>query len=253
MRLWVILLAATACYSQDFTQRGFIETRLLLYPQTVPADSGRVIDEVYLEYEFSKKISTGLRVYGAFEAQTDTHRQTERTFDFSWLDRKIRRPLFGVRRLSASYTKGPLNIELGKQSVRWGKADILNPTDRFAPRDFLSVFHPDYLSITGSRLIYGGQSNTIDLVFVPFFTPSRAPLFNQRWVNLPQTLPLNDLGARYPGGTQFGGRFNHIGKVAEWSISYFDGYNNLPLIDYALTPSLPPRLDVQRRRAGNLG
>lgn len=47
-------------------QRGFIETHFFLYPQIVPADSGRAIDEL-LEYEFSKKISTGLRVYGAFE------------------------------------------------------------------------------------------------------------------------------------------------------------------------------------------
>ena len=36
-------------------------------------------------------------------------------------------------------------IEVGRQLVRWGKADILNPTDRFAPRDFLNVVHNEYL------------------------------------------------------------------------------------------------------------
>ena len=30
-------------------------------------------------------------------------------------------------------------MEAGKQLIRWGKTDILNPTDRFAPRDFLTV------------------------------------------------------------------------------------------------------------------
>lgn len=49
------------------------------------------------------------------------------------------------------------------------------------------------------------------------------------------------------------GRFNHIGAAAEWSLSFFGGYNHLPLIDYSPrlsggSTALPvvPVLDVQR-------
>ncbi len=34
--------------------------------------------------------------------------------------------------------------------IRWGRADILNPTDRFAPRDFMNVIDPDFLPVLAS-------------------------------------------------------------------------------------------------------
>ncbi len=43
------------------------------------------------------------------------------------------------RRLAPPLTRGPFTLELGKQFVRWGKTDIVVPTDRFAPRDYLTV------------------------------------------------------------------------------------------------------------------
>ena len=65
--------------------------------------------------------------------------------------------------------------QAGKQFIRWGKADILNPTDRFAPRDYLNVVDNDFLAITAARVTYGTQSDTFDLVFAPRLTPSRVP------------------------------------------------------------------------------
>jgi hypothetical protein len=50
-----------------------------------------------------------------------------------------------VRRLSATAHKGPLTFEAGKQFIRWGKTDIVTPTDRFAPRDYLTVVDNDFL------------------------------------------------------------------------------------------------------------
>ena len=37
--------------AQSFTQRGFLETRLVLYPQAAPGDSGRAVAEEFLRYE----------------------------------------------------------------------------------------------------------------------------------------------------------------------------------------------------------
>ena len=227
MRLALLLVAATAM-AQDFTQRGFLETTGFFFPQSAVNDASHAVGEWLFRYEASYKLAPGLKLSGGIDARTDTHRETEREWGLSWWDRERRRPAFAVRRLSATYNRGKLTIEAGKQFVRWGKTDVLNPTDRFAPRDFINVLDNEYLAITAGRLTYGTQANTIDLVFEPRLTPSRVPLLNQRWAVLPPDVPLAEGEPRFPGGPQFGARWNHIGKAAEYSLSFYNGYDHLP-------------------------
>jgi hypothetical protein len=140
--------------------------------------------------------------------------------------------------------KGNLTVELGRQFIRWGKADILNPTDRFAPKDYLSsVVSSDFLGVMAARVTYESGSNTVDIVWQPLFTPSRTPLLDQRWTALPASVQVTDDGARYPGGSQYGVRFNHVGAGYEASICFFDGYNNLP--NFTATGNVSG-VDVQR-------
>lgn len=246
MKLWGLLLMASACQAQVFTQRGFVELRGFFYPQTAPNDSGRAVGETVLDYEASWNVTPSFRLTGEVEAQADTHQQIERTLHLSWTDRDLRRTMFAVRRLSASYAKGLFAVEAGKQVIRWGKADILNPTDHFAPRDFLNVVHNEFLGVTAVRLTYGNQSNSLEVVAAPIFTPSRMPLFNQRWGGLPAGVAIVNQPTAYPGGTQLGGRWNHIGSSAEFSLSYFQGFNTLPLINGSLQLSPLPTLAFQR-------
>jgi hypothetical protein len=220
-------------WGQRYSQRGFLDTRLTLYPQTAPNDSGRVIGESLFRYEASFQATPNLRFNGSFEARTDTHRQVERSLRLDWQDRGLLRPTFSLRRLSATYHRGPFNVELGKQFIRWGKADILNPTDRFAPRDFLNVVNNDFLAVAAARLTWECGPDTLEFVYTPRMTPSRTPLFNQRWVVLPEVPFAQAIGpgsARYPGGPQFGARYNHVGAGYEYSLSVFEGFNHLPLL-----------------------
>ena len=242
----VVLLAAGACFAQDFTQRGFLESGSYFYPQEAAGDSGHAVSGLLLRYEAFYKASQHWRFSGGIDARTDTHHQVDREFGLSWWDRSIPQPAFTLRRLSAAYSAGKLNLEAGKQFIRWGKADILNPTDRFAPQDYLNVVQSDFLAVTAVRMIYGTQSNTIDLIWSPRLTPSRTPLFHQRWVALPENLTVHDLGSQFPGGPQYGARWNHIGRLAEYSLSFFDGYNHLPLIDASVQLLFPVEVNVRR-------
>ena len=217
-------------WAQTFAQRGFFETHFLAYPQTAPNDSGRAVGEALLRYEATWKPWSGWRFAGEVDARADTHRQVERAWDLSWQDRDRRRPAFAVRRLSATYRRGPLTFEAGKQFIRWGKTDILNPTDRFAPRDYLEVVDNDFLGVTAARLTFEKGDDTLDLVWQPRFTPSRLPLLNQRWVVLPD-VPVFDAGARHPGRSQFGARCNRLGPGFEYSLSIFDGFHHLPALE----------------------
>ena len=232
-RLLALLTAVcTGVQAQSFSGRGFFEMRNFVYPQTAPSDKGRLVSEELLRLEGVWKPRKGIQIHAGFDARFDSHRQFERAARLDLADRGTLRPALSARRGSVILNKGGLTFEGGRQFIRWGKADLLNPTDRFAPKDFLNVLNSDFLGVTAARATYERGSNTFDAIYQPLFTPSRGPLINQRWVVLPaelQAIPVVDLGARYPGRGNAGARWNHLGKGYEFSLSAFDGYNHLPL------------------------
>jgi len=242
----LVLIPALAS-GQSFTQQGFFETTFTVYPQTAPGDSGQAISASEAQWE--PAVKWGEWHFNAlFGADFDSHRMAERKFAVSYWDRSVLRPAFDIQRLSVSWAHGPVTVELGKQLVRWGKTDILIPTDRFAPRDYLNVIDPEYLAVTAARVTIANQTDSLDLVYTPRMTPSRIPLLDQRWVITPQQaqgIALIDGGARYPGGGQYGARWNHLGRYLEYSFSYFRGYNNLPLLQADFVPALGA-IDVSR-------
>lgn len=98
----------------------------------------------------------------------------------------------------------------------------------------------DFLGVIAARVTIESGNNTYDLVWQPWFTPSRTPLLDQRWTVVPaqaQGVTLDDLGARYPGGSQYGARWNHVGSGYEYSFCFFDGFNNLPLFSTIFDPA----------------
>ena len=226
-------LVALILLAQNFEQRGFLENQALVYPQSASNDPGHVVASVLLRWEASYRFAPWFKLSGSFDARADSHQQTDRIARVDLDDRSIARPAFSLRRLSATLHKGKVTAELGRQFIRWGKTDILNPTDRFAPKDYLSsVVDSDFLGVTAARLTLAGAANSVDLVWQPWFTPSRTPLLNQRWTVIPpevSSVAILDGGARYPGGSQLGARWNHLGAGYEYSLCFFDGRNNLPL------------------------
>jgi hypothetical protein len=236
------LLIAQGAAAQSFSQRGFLETRALVYPQTAPNDSAHFVGDALLRWEGDYTATPWLTISGSFDGRTDTHHQVAREWDVDFDGRTIQRPALSARRISATLHRGGFTAEIGRQFIRWGKTDILNPTDRFAPKDYLaSVVDTDFLGVNAVRATYERGANTIDVVWQPWFTPSRTPLLNQRWTVPPPAqagVPVFDAGARYPGGSQYGVRFNHVARGYEYSLSYFDGRQNLPSFDGAFSPAI---------------
>jgi hypothetical protein len=240
-----LVVLSAAAFGQDFTQRGTLEYRGWLYPEHAWNDRGHAIGETLFRYEFTKTLIGPLKLAGTTETRIDTHRQTERRFYVNFGDRRLQRPPFSIRRASLLYNRGRFTAEGGKQLIRWGKADVLNPTDRFAPRDYLSVVDTEFLGVLAGRAIWETASDSLEVVVQPRFTPSRLPLLNQRWTVLPDELrdvPV-ELTTRYPGGVQYGLRWNHLGAGYEASLSYYDGRHHLPLFEGTPTP---PGVTIQR-------
>ncbi len=159
------------------------------------------------------------------------------------------RPKASVYRLGATITARGFTLDLGKQFIRWGRADIIYPTDRFAPRDYINVVNSELLPVIGARGSLQLGNEIFEAIWVPQLTPSRLPLLDQRWTVVPPEaagLTLADGGAEILGGAQFGARWRHTGSRIETALSFFDGPNHQPDLQTRLRPESPTTLDVVR-------
>jgi hypothetical protein len=224
------LTFALLLLTQTLSQRGFVDSGAAVYPQSAVNDSAHFVGEVLLREEAFYKPRKDFQISGGVDVRADSHHLVERSLHLSWQDRELQRPLLSIRRLSAGYHRGGLHIEAGKQLVRWGRTDILNPTDRFAPRDYLIVMDQEFLGIVAARAKYEKGPHTLDAVWSPRFTPSRIPLAGQRWLIIPTGVPLPSMRIPFPNGPQYGFRWSRIGLV-EFSAAFYDGFNDVPSPD----------------------
>jgi hypothetical protein len=227
------LLASSTVCAQTVSHRGFIQARTVLYPQEAGGDDRQVLFEGLLRYEPTVRIAPWLRAFGGIDLRADSWDQTDEELRPDFRDRGVLRPTVSIRRLSANINRGGVTLDLGKQFIRWGKTDILVPTDRFAPRDFIEVINDEFLAVTGARLVYEASGHTLDLVWIPWFTPSRAPLPGSRWFpvpEIPDLPPLTSGVADFPGGSQLGARWSFVTDRYEFSLSIYDGFNHLPTV-----------------------
>lgn len=227
-RTWLAELSA-----QRLTHRGFAEARGFVYPIETPTDDENVVGDLLARGEVFATPKSWLQLAAGLDVRGNTHDQVERSWRLDFSDRGTERPALSVRRLSATLHHRGITVDAGKQFIRWGKTDIVTPTDHFAPRDFLNVVDTEFIAVAGARAVVQAGSEMVDVVIVPRFTPSRVPLLDQRWAVLSAepTLRLVDGGARLPAGTQTGVRWSHMGDGYEFSLSYFDGFNHLPNIE----------------------
>jgi hypothetical protein len=224
---------APSADAQTVTQRGFLDGSLYLFPQEAPNDPTQAIGDFLAREEVFVKPASWVQFAGGVDLRANSHDQVEDSWRLDVSDRGVQRPRLSLRRLTATLTHRAFTVDVGKQFIRWGKADILNPTDRFAPRDFLNVVDNEFIAVTGVRGVAQNGAETFEAVWVPRFTPSRVPLLDQRWTAVPEapTVPLVDAGAVFPEGSQTGLRWGHQGEGFEYSVSFFNGFNTLPNIE----------------------
>ena len=105
----------------------------------------------------------------------------------------------------------------------------------------------EFLAVTAARVSVGAHGDTLEMAWAPRLTPSRVPLLNQRWAPLPEWLQVREETPRWPGGGQFGARWNHLGAGWEASLSFYEGYNHLPSFEVRpVSTDLPLRIEARR-------
>jgi hypothetical protein len=247
------VLIASDAPAQSLSQRGFVEANLFAFAQKAPNDATRAVGDLLVRDDVFFKPIAWLQFAGGVDVRANSHGQVD-GWSADAADRRIRRPRLALRRGAATFARGPLTVDAGKQFIRWGTTDIVNPTDRFAPRDFLNVLDSDFLGVTAVRGVLQLASHTIDVVWTPRMTPSRVPLLDQRWTVVPaeaRQLPLRDATGSLPSGAQTGVRWGHTSGAVEYSLSFFDGFNHMPDVHAGVAfapraPAAPVAIDVAR-------
>lgn len=127
----------------------------------------------------------------------------------------------------ADLRRGNFDFRIGQQRIRWGKADVVNPTDFFTPTDFrapLPLEEDRYLSVAALRTDWRiDDERTVSLVIQPGFVRSELP--RTPAVAGVRVIEDRPRGERNP---QVGLRFLRTGEALDWSVSAFNGYSNLP-------------------------
>jgi hypothetical protein len=237
--LAAVLIAASsqAIGAQTISQRGFAEGIGAYFPQDAPNDPVNLTGDLLVREEIVIKPAPWIQFAAGGDLRANSHNQVDDSWRVDLSDRGRLRPALSVRRLSATISKGRLTLDAGKQFFRWGRTDIVTPTDWFAPRDFLNVIDNEFLPVTGIRAGVRLGVDTIEGVW-DRFTPSRTPLVHQRWVVPPPGPPVTftELDPTFPEGSQTGIRWSHAGSRLEYAFAFFNGFNHLPNID--LLPTL---------------
>lgn len=137
-----------------------------------------------------------------------------------------------------------LDIRVGKQRIAWGTADKLNPTDNLNPDDLEDIM--DFGKKLGSNAVkltyYMGDYSLVG-VFIPIFKPAVMP--SNKWaaafspsLPVPQGFTLNSYSNNvilpkrsFKESSMFAVKFSGNLFNYDFSLSYFNGRDDIPLID----------------------
>ena len=77
------------------------------------------------------------------------------------------------------------DLRIGKQQIVWGKADGVFITDIVSPKNLFEFLLPDFdeirMGVVGAKFDYYLGDNTLELVWLPVFTPTELPSKNSLW------------------------------------------------------------------------
>jgi len=138
-----------------------------------------------------------------------------------------------------------LDVRIGKQIIVWGKADKINPTSNICPDDFSDIFRfGEKLGVNSLLLNLYISDFTLNMVYVPVFTPSLLPgggIAEMAGISLGKNNYIQEPQNTIGKSSQLGVKFNWFIFNYDFSLSYYYGRSTLPVIykvDYSSTGSI---------------
>ena len=92
---------------------------------------------------------------------------------------------FGLREAYMDMYFNMMDLRLGKQQIVWGKADGVFITDIVSPKNLSEFLLPDFeeirIGVTSLKLDFYTGDNTLEVVWIPIFTPTTLPETGSIW------------------------------------------------------------------------
>lgn len=224
-------------YAQEIELNGFAEVDHFSYIDTTATARESHADRGLLQLRGSARLNERVELFAAGHLRAS---RTEAASGRGYLNEGYVDLLFSH-----------LDLRLGKQTIVWGRTDVVSPTDHLAPRDLSDPLDIDdeRLGVPAARLRASVAGVRAEGVVAATAVASRLPALHSRWAPaLPATMPHpasseRTLQASYrmveassPALTlrnaQYGGRLATTLWGWDFSVSYFDGWDDLP-------PSVP--------------
>ena len=233
---------------QNARLRGFMEA-------TGAADTAREN-----RYEHTRAFRNRLRLEGKFplsESFSAAHLLVSGESDLLWFgpDMDATDDRLNLYEGYLHWARGPLELRLGKQIVRWGKTDQLSPLDNLNPQDLRQFIIPTLeerkIPNWMGRLRLFHDPFSLEAVAIPFFEPAEVDFFGTDWAlyrhtrevlahaPLPPSLheAFSQVGVhrddppRTLGNTQWGLRT--AATVSGWDLaaSWLYAWNPMPFIE----------------------
>ena len=144
---------------------------------------------------------------------------------------------------------GPMDLRIGKQIIVWGRTDRINPTDNLSPRDFTLLVPEDddqRLGTPAVKATYYFKEISLSAYWLPDFSSDTIPIQKPPTpFTITEDVPDTSFGA-------WALKVEQTGKVVDWSLSYFNGYDLYP--DLGITsPTQPTHLTLKNHRIYVIG
>ena len=245
---------------KDHVKGNFLYKNFAHFKDTEP-EQRTVRQEGILRLEVEQTFLEKWRLFLMPQWKADTANYTAGGFQ-DFRDTYLRDSYFSIREGHLKYRGDDFDVSVGKQIYVWGAADGYNPTDNLNPRNYLDVPEREKMGIFSFAASYFPPDSSITLVVLPFFTPSRLPLAISRWastgregqraealgsdVDADVTIKRREMPGKRLDKIQLGLRGKTTVSGWDFSLSYFDGYDTLPVIRQIGEDTARPRFNRMR-------
>ncbi len=215
-----------------------------------------------MRLEINQDLGEGFGLFLAPQWKADSGNYVKEPW-MNFRDSNFRDPYFSFNQGYLRYRAESFDVTAGKQIYSWGTADGYNPTDYLLnPWDYQDIPDREKLGVFSISANYSPLPDTsFQFIVIPLFTPSRIPMVDNRWLGVGEAAvgffkslgagPLAKQLARFvvlpaidfiikDGRKLPPSRFENTevafraktSAISGWdlSLSYFDGYDNLPVV-----------------------
>lgn len=212
-----------------------------------PQDSRRTRHEGRLELEYETELAEDVELFIDSRVWVDDDDYAVGAIE-ELEDDQPKRHILDVTEAYVDMYFDRIDLRVGKQIVKWGKADVFNPTDNINPDDYSTLTNDEPIGVVAAKMNYWADEWSAEFIYVPTFTPSRFPPRGTRFDLVPQMLPLPLLDLKERPDTiqdsQYGIRLKTTQQGWDFSLSWYDGVNAFPGVE-VVPIGVPPFLGLE--------